>query len=591
MKKRTDKTQEPQKEIVQRVQQEPSTGGEAIIADNRPTKAIQRKLRSAMGNAEDTTNPIQRKNNTGLPDTLKSGIENLSGYSMDDVKVHYNSSKPAQLQAHAYAQGTDIHLAPGQQKHLPHEAWHVVQQKQGRVKPTRQLKSKVNINDDAGLEKEADVMGKKALGFSFNRTAESEPLKTEGLSSDQAIQRYEIKNEGLTVAGEFHSKSEEQRKLEAEFVKSVKGASAQVWTENKMPGSKTDAYEASEIPEHLLLSGIDRIKYYSTILMAQLSKDNPLVLSASNMAISTSIKALKDAHGTISNDLSNALFKRKIDVENDPHIVLQTLKHDDFFMTIITSDTKEIDEKEKSTLLKNYKNFLSDLENFDKSISTIITIPNGRNISHNFIRSKRMNDIANEKKDVNGVWLIGQYHAQEIQEHLRHNIQYELVSMKDFNDSIRKYVGNEGELVGNLSNEVGEVSASARIIKSSLKFFNYLNNHDNHFKSEQLEEKINFEVQRLIEHSRILNRINRKDLVAINLSMNKEEKSKTINDIMLMIRVLKEELANVPLLTFINEFSPGKKRPEFISLILKSLSRKNLHELVSDLEKLASVAK
>ncbi len=110
---------------------------------------------------------IQRKsgneNNTGLPDTLKSGIENLSGYSMDDVKVHYNSPQPAQLQAHAYAQGTDIHIAPGQEKHLPHEAWHVVQQKQGRVQPTQQLKGKVNINDDAGLEKEADVMGAKAL--------------------------------------------------------------------------------------------------------------------------------------------------------------------------------------------------------------------------------------------------------------------------------------------------------------------------------------------------------------------------------------------------------------------------------------------
>ncbi|MEP5341105.1 MAG: DUF4157 domain-containing protein [Algibacter sp.] len=70
---------------------------------------------------------IQKKeNNTGLPDNLKSGIENLSGYAMDDVKVHYNSDKPAQLNAHAYAQGTDIHVASGQEKHVPHEAWHVV---------------------------------------------------------------------------------------------------------------------------------------------------------------------------------------------------------------------------------------------------------------------------------------------------------------------------------------------------------------------------------------------------------------------------------------------------------------------------------
>ncbi len=103
----------------------------------------------------------QKSNNTGLPDTLKAGIENLSGMTMDDVKVHYNSSKPAHLQALAYTQGTDIHLASGQEKHLAHEAWHVVQQKEGRVKPTLQTKG-VAINNDNGLEKEADDWALKA---------------------------------------------------------------------------------------------------------------------------------------------------------------------------------------------------------------------------------------------------------------------------------------------------------------------------------------------------------------------------------------------------------------------------------------------
>ena len=102
------------------------------------------------------------ENKTGLPDNLKSGIENLSGLEISDVKVNYNSSKPAQLNAHAFAQGTDIHLAPGQEKHLPHEAWHTVQQKQGRVQPTTQMKENVNINDNESLENEATQMGKKA---------------------------------------------------------------------------------------------------------------------------------------------------------------------------------------------------------------------------------------------------------------------------------------------------------------------------------------------------------------------------------------------------------------------------------------------
>ena len=132
------------------------------LQDNRPQTT--QMYATANAAAKQSAQPVQKKeNNTGMPDSLKSGIESLSGYSMDDVKVHYNSDKPAQLNAHAYAQGTDIHLASGQEQHLPHEAWHVVQQKQGRVKPTLQMKAGVNINDDDGLEKEADTMGSKAL--------------------------------------------------------------------------------------------------------------------------------------------------------------------------------------------------------------------------------------------------------------------------------------------------------------------------------------------------------------------------------------------------------------------------------------------
>jgi hypothetical protein len=100
-----------------------------------------------------------RGNNTGLPDKLKAGIESLSGLTLDQVKVHYNSAQPAQLNALAYAQGSDIHLAPGQEQHLPHEAWHIVQQAQGRVRPTMQMNNGVLVNNDAGLEREADLMG------------------------------------------------------------------------------------------------------------------------------------------------------------------------------------------------------------------------------------------------------------------------------------------------------------------------------------------------------------------------------------------------------------------------------------------------
>lgn len=103
---------------------------------------------------------------TGLPPQLKTGVENLSGYSMDRVRVHYHSSKPAQLHALAYAEGNDIYVASGQERHLPHEAWHVVQQMQGRVRPTGMVAG-IPVNDMPSLEREADVMGEKAAQGKF----------------------------------------------------------------------------------------------------------------------------------------------------------------------------------------------------------------------------------------------------------------------------------------------------------------------------------------------------------------------------------------------------------------------------------------
>ena len=108
-------------------------------------------------------------NQTGLPEQLKRGIEDLSGYSMDRVRVHYHSSNPAKLQALAYTQGMDIHVASGQERSLPHEAWHVVQQMQGRVRPTIRIKG-VAVNEDSALEHEADVMGEKAIQCAMPRS-------------------------------------------------------------------------------------------------------------------------------------------------------------------------------------------------------------------------------------------------------------------------------------------------------------------------------------------------------------------------------------------------------------------------------------
>jgi len=151
-------------ESAQRVEEEePLQKKSALLQRIEEEEPLQKKV-AENSPAQLEQQSFAKPNNTGLPDNLKTGIESLSGMSMDSVRVHYNSSQPAQLNALAYAQGTDIHVAPGQEQHLPHEAWHVVQQAQGRVQPTLQMAEGTPINDDRGLEQEADIMGAKAAG-------------------------------------------------------------------------------------------------------------------------------------------------------------------------------------------------------------------------------------------------------------------------------------------------------------------------------------------------------------------------------------------------------------------------------------------
>jgi len=121
-----------------------------------------------------------RLNLTGIPDAMKEKFECASGLSFDDVRVYYNSNKPAQLQALAYTYGNRVYIAQGQEKHLEHELMHVVQQKQGRVKATRYING-FPLNDDHEMEQEANAIDSiKHSNFQFNM----------GNKASRVIQRY-----------------------------------------------------------------------------------------------------------------------------------------------------------------------------------------------------------------------------------------------------------------------------------------------------------------------------------------------------------------------------------------------------------------
>lgn len=178
------------------------------LVDNRPATVAQRKLAELLNTsprvvaqrqkidglfgevAQRKTAPVARANATGLPASLKAGIERLSGRSMDAVRVHYNSPQPAQLSAHAYAQGTEIHIGPGKEQHLPHEAWHVVQQQQGRVRQTMQMHNGVGVNADEALEREADQMGRQAAQAGIRNAAPADvPDARPVIATNAPVQR------------------------------------------------------------------------------------------------------------------------------------------------------------------------------------------------------------------------------------------------------------------------------------------------------------------------------------------------------------------------------------------------------------------
>ena len=115
---------------------------------------------------QQTAAPVQAKSGEHLPAQVKSQMEASLGADFSDVKVHQGQDAP-DLGAVAFAQGNDVHFAPGEydphtpggQALLGHELTHVVQQREGRV---AQPNGDSPINDDAALEAEADKRGAAA---------------------------------------------------------------------------------------------------------------------------------------------------------------------------------------------------------------------------------------------------------------------------------------------------------------------------------------------------------------------------------------------------------------------------------------------
>jgi hypothetical protein len=75
-------------------------GKKAMQKKDVPEKTFDAPVVPAQLEGNDSSPPKR----TGLPEQLMSGVECLSGVSLDNVRVHYNSAKPAQLNALGHTQ-------------------------------------------------------------------------------------------------------------------------------------------------------------------------------------------------------------------------------------------------------------------------------------------------------------------------------------------------------------------------------------------------------------------------------------------------------------------------------------------------------
>ena len=192
------------------------------VSENNATDTLQLKPVEHEEELEDLEEqPIQKKDNPSPTDTSSNTTSSPSQLSTDvrgkmegafqtdfsNVNIHKNSSKAKDMGAYAFAQGNDIHFAPGQynpatpkgQELIGHELTHVVQQRSGRVKPTTQAKG-LPVNNDTELEREADNMGAKAAkGEAADINTQIKEEEPEAIQGKGLIQMKG--NEGEAVSG------------------------------------------------------------------------------------------------------------------------------------------------------------------------------------------------------------------------------------------------------------------------------------------------------------------------------------------------------------------------------------------------------
>ena len=350
--------------------------------------------------------PVLEKSSQGLPLKLKAGIEKRTGIDMSDVIVHYNSNVPTEKGLLAYTKGNHIYLASGQEKHLPHEAWHVVQQKQGRVNPTLFLqKEKFNINSD--LENEADTMAPKIDKESKLPTSN---LKKVRPPQEETIQP-KLTEGALNVVGEQHSISQEDRKAEQKFMTKILGINKkQIWLESEFKlgvppkGRKKDKRPLADPFE---LRFLQSLNYAKKITRDNYSFSNRMPNFVETMQ--QQIQLLKKGKDGLELDGERKAYY---------YTLLETIKN-----------WSSIDLEECRTQLDGY---YEELKTHIANERSILPSSLDEELGIGYERSVDMHKAVQIGADagMKGVWKVGDQHVQDMQN--MDGINYELTDVNEF---------------------------------------------------------------------------------------------------------------------------------------------------------------
>jgi hypothetical protein len=155
----------------ERSERDPAADSWMDMAHRGSTALVQARFepQGATHDREDAASLPAAGGGRALPGLVQAKMEHAFGADFSAVRVHEGRHASA-MGALAYAQGSDIHFAPGQydphsprgQELLGHELTHVVQQRQGRVQAATGQAKGIAINGDPSLEREADELGARA---------------------------------------------------------------------------------------------------------------------------------------------------------------------------------------------------------------------------------------------------------------------------------------------------------------------------------------------------------------------------------------------------------------------------------------------